>query len=482
MTRTAVPDPDSPQQPVGFGVDTRVPCGDAPAPVVVEQALRKPEALDATQKREDAGAIPISPSSIFVSYTQADRVWAEWIAWTLEDAGYPVKIQAWDFRPGSNFVVEMDLAARESDRTVVVLSSHFLQSGFTQPEWTAAFARDPKGREKRVVPVRIDDCTPDGLLRQIVWIDLVGLSKEAAQVALLRGLKDRDKPLVPPSFPEGRPASVVPFPGSLSPQLPLSHDHLPTPHGQPSLRGKAPAAVTLIVFANAFLLVILGVTFYFLLEIYAPFLHLLVGAAGLLGGILAAAWGVASRVPDSKAPVPRASKVFALGLAAVTVVAVPGTFWARQASPILRIEPGTDLIFLLGSDASQNAIKTDKAFEIVVIRNTQEEGRFFPKDARPLDFGSKEKYLRWRAIRELKAKGEPEDKIERMGFLNTANFRVGDRVRVSFRCRRGGSLLVNSPEVIVAPDLSRPQPVQLEPVDSDDFFRKAKNCEPIDES
>ncbi|MCH8289827.1 toll/interleukin-1 receptor domain-containing protein, partial [Candidatus Poribacteria bacterium] len=33
----------------------------------------------------------------FVSYNRADRAWAEWIAWHLEEAGYTVVIQAWDF-------------------------------------------------------------------------------------------------------------------------------------------------------------------------------------------------------------------------------------------------------------------------------------------------------------------------------------------------------------------------------------------------
>lgn len=167
--------------------------------------------------------------SIFVSYTQADKAWAEWIAWTLEAAGYRVKIQAWDFRPGSNFVVEMDQAARESDRTLVVLSSHFLQSGFTQPEWAAAFARDPQGREKRLVPVRIDNCKPGGMLGQIIWIDLVGQTEEAARAALLQGFQERGKPAVPPAFPAGRPASAAPFPGAPTPEPTSSLDNPPTP-------------------------------------------------------------------------------------------------------------------------------------------------------------------------------------------------------------------------------------------------------------
>ena len=78
----------------------------------------------------------------FVSYTGADRRWAEWIAWVLEEAGHTVVLQAWDFRPGSNFVLAMQQAAEQAERTIAVLSPDFLASRFTAPEWAAAFARD----------------------------------------------------------------------------------------------------------------------------------------------------------------------------------------------------------------------------------------------------------------------------------------------------------------------------------------------------
>jgi TIR domain-containing protein len=37
---------------------------------------------------------PAEMKDFFVSYTSADRSWAEWIAWRLEEAGYGVFIQA----------------------------------------------------------------------------------------------------------------------------------------------------------------------------------------------------------------------------------------------------------------------------------------------------------------------------------------------------------------------------------------------------
>ncbi len=71
---------------------------------------------------------PGSPERVdfFVSYASADRPWAEWIGWALDEAGHRVLVQAWDFGPGANFVLQMDRAATISDRTVAVLSPAFL--------------------------------------------------------------------------------------------------------------------------------------------------------------------------------------------------------------------------------------------------------------------------------------------------------------------------------------------------------------------
>ena len=81
----------------------------------------------------------------FISYNRADRTWAEWIAWQLEEAGYTVIVQAWDIRPGSNFILEMHKAARETERTIAVLSPAYLSALYTQPEWAAALVQDPTG-------------------------------------------------------------------------------------------------------------------------------------------------------------------------------------------------------------------------------------------------------------------------------------------------------------------------------------------------
>jgi len=138
----------------------------------------------------------------FISFTHHDKGWAEWIAHAIEDAGKTVIIQTWDFRPGSNFVLEMQEAARKADRTIMVLSPDYLKSGFASSEWAATFAQDPQGTERKLVPVVVRACKPEGLLAQIVHINLVGLDPDTARDTLLAGIKNqRAKPRTTPPFP-----------------------------------------------------------------------------------------------------------------------------------------------------------------------------------------------------------------------------------------------------------------------------------------
>jgi hypothetical protein len=149
------------------------------------------------------------PRDFFVSFNQADRAWATWIAWVLEEAGYTVFFQDWDFK--GNFVLEMDRAHTQSRRTVAVLSPDYLTSRFTAPEWAARFAQDATSQYDLLIPVRVRPCDLEGLLAQIVYVDLVGCGEAAARDKLLKRVEGiRLKPDEPPLFPGGAGHEVVP--------------------------------------------------------------------------------------------------------------------------------------------------------------------------------------------------------------------------------------------------------------------------------
>ncbi|HTG32317.1 MAG TPA: toll/interleukin-1 receptor domain-containing protein [Thermoanaerobaculia bacterium] len=189
-------------------------------------------------------------TDFFISYTGADRPWAEWIASILEAAKFSIVIQAWDFRPGGNFVVEMQKAVADSDRTIAVLSPDYPRSLYAMAEWTAVFATDPDGAKRKLVPVKVREVALEGLLTAIIHINLVGLGEAAARETLLSGLAhERPRPesvrfpgahLFPgpaPSPPDPEqakaaladlPLDEVPQPGPLpvGSRMPLAHNPL----------------------------------------------------------------------------------------------------------------------------------------------------------------------------------------------------------------------------------------------------------------
>jgi hypothetical protein len=151
----------------------------------------------------------VSKRDFFISFNQADRLWATWIAWVLEETGYSVFFQDWDFR--GNFIEHMNRAHSEAQRTLAVLSDHYFSSEFTLPEWSARFAQDPSSREDRLVPAKVGPLTDDNIVSAIVYADLTNCPEEVARDRLLDRVKKavdasfRSKPLNPPGFPGGPP-------------------------------------------------------------------------------------------------------------------------------------------------------------------------------------------------------------------------------------------------------------------------------------
>ena len=150
-----------------------------------------------------------SGKDFFISYNSADRAWAEWIAWQLEEAGFSTIVQAWDFRPGANFVLDMHNAIQASGRTIAVLSPEYLANvSYAASEWAGTFFQDPAGQKCQLLPVRVRACEPAGLLSAITYIDLVGLDGIDAAHRLLASIDTkRAKPTVSPHYP-GKPATL----------------------------------------------------------------------------------------------------------------------------------------------------------------------------------------------------------------------------------------------------------------------------------
>ena len=124
----------------------------------------------------------------FISYNNSDRFWAGGIRELLLESGRTVRMQDPDFQAGSNFILEMHEGLRQAKRMIAVLSPDYLTSRFCSSEWAAKFAEDPMGSQRLLIFVKVRDCQLDGLLSQIVHIDLTGLEVEAAKKEFLEQL------------------------------------------------------------------------------------------------------------------------------------------------------------------------------------------------------------------------------------------------------------------------------------------------------
>lgn len=126
----------------------------------------------------------------FVSYTGNDLQYATWVAELLETSGYSVTIQAWDFRPGDNFISKIDQALIECSKLIVVLSRKYLGSEWCKAEWTTKYAEQIRNNERKIIPIRIEAITISGLLSGISYIDIVEKNEETAKNLILAGVKD----------------------------------------------------------------------------------------------------------------------------------------------------------------------------------------------------------------------------------------------------------------------------------------------------
>ena len=70
-------------------------------------------------------------------FFKSDKEWTKWIAGIIENNKYTTYIQAWDFKPGNNYILQMQEAIEKCKRTIVVLSQNY--SEYCQAEWATEY-------------------------------------------------------------------------------------------------------------------------------------------------------------------------------------------------------------------------------------------------------------------------------------------------------------------------------------------------------
>jgi tetratricopeptide (TPR) repeat protein len=145
--------------------------------------------------------MPDEPELIFVHHAgKPDDLWAEWVAWQLEEAGFRVELDLWHWRVGDDFVTKMNEALERCSGVVAVLSPHYFEPGRnTEVVWGPVV-----GRLDRLIPVVVRPLAkhhmPPILSSRIV-VELYELDENAAVEALLRAVRGSCRPQLRPGYP-----------------------------------------------------------------------------------------------------------------------------------------------------------------------------------------------------------------------------------------------------------------------------------------
>lgn len=169
---------------------------------------------------EAESILPVSQEKkdFYISYVSHNNQWAEWIAFHLRELGYSFILPGQDFGPGTNVILETHKAVSQCERTIVLLSPQYIAAMYASPDWTVAFLENETGEKPRLLPIRVQQCEVEGILKPYKMIELADLTEEAARDELVRVLQ-RNTPRLqqPPRFP-GRAATIL---GALPERNPL---------------------------------------------------------------------------------------------------------------------------------------------------------------------------------------------------------------------------------------------------------------------
>lgn len=140
----------------------------------------------------------------FISHAGTDEDWATWIAQQLENAGYTVELDVWNWSAGIDVIQATQQALDRACRVLAVWTPEYFTRRWADMEHRVSFAV-AQMQPGWLLPVMVHACDDDAiprLYRTLLRVELVGLTETQARQRLLTAV-------VGPA----RPTTKLPYPG-----------------------------------------------------------------------------------------------------------------------------------------------------------------------------------------------------------------------------------------------------------------------------
>ncbi len=123
---------------------------------------------------------------VFLSYSSKDRNVVRDVAERLRADGLNVWFDEWILKPGDSIPAKIDEGLELSRVLVLCMSAHAFGSEWSQLEAGTFRFRDPLNKERRFIPLRLDDAPIKGSLAQFLYIDWHAAEREQEYSNLLQ--------------------------------------------------------------------------------------------------------------------------------------------------------------------------------------------------------------------------------------------------------------------------------------------------------
>ncbi len=108
---------------------------------------------------------------VFLSYSSRDRDVVRDVAERLRKDGLRVWFDQWVLRPGDSIPAKIEEGLERSRVLVLCMSANAFGSDWARLESGTFRFRDPLNKERRFIPLRLDDATAPGSLGQFLYVD-----------------------------------------------------------------------------------------------------------------------------------------------------------------------------------------------------------------------------------------------------------------------------------------------------------------------
>jgi small GTP-binding protein len=131
---------------------------------------------------------------VFLSHSSKDKAAVRSIAERLRTDGLRVWFDEWVLKPGDNLPKKLDDGLEDSRVLVLCMSANAFGSDWAQLESNTFRFRDPLNKERRFIPLRLDETPIKGSLAQILYINWLPDDREQEYTRLLEACRPPAKP------------------------------------------------------------------------------------------------------------------------------------------------------------------------------------------------------------------------------------------------------------------------------------------------